>query len=331
MAVINASNLTLFDMARMKDPNGNIAHVVDMLSKDNPLLLDMVWKEGNLDTGELVTYDTNLPVPTWRKMNEGVNATKGTTGQFTETCGLLTGLSKVDTKLAELGGQAPAVRAMQDKKFMTAMNIEMEASIFYSSAKSAPEKMMGLSPRFDDLTTWPNQIISSTSGGAPSGQDQTSIWLIVWGDETVHGIFPKGTKAGFEVEDHGKQLVRDANSKEYFAWVTEFAWRAGIAVRDPRYVVRIANVDTSGLSTTGSAIMQDMASALEQVKDLNAGRPAFYCNRKVRKFLRLQALDSTKNSTLHIDSKVYNKPVVFFDEVPIHRTDSLLSTEAIVS
>jgi len=332
MAAIGQGNLTLLDLARAKNPDGSIASVVELLTKDNPLLEDMVWKEGNLDTGELVTFRSGLPAITWRRLNEGVAATKGDTAQYVETCGLMSGLSKIDVKLAELGGNAPAVRAGQDRAFITAMNVELENAIFYSSTKTNPEKIMGLAPRFDTKSIWTNQVISSTAGGAPSGTNQTSIWLVVWGDDKVYGVTPKGTQAGIEMIDRGQQLVRDVPGNEFFAWVTEFNWRAGLVVKDPRYVVRIGDIRVTGgtLAGTGSALLQNMASALERVKDLG-GRPAFYCNRTIREYLRLQALDTSKTSMLNITTNVGSRPVLMFDEVPVRRSDSILNNEAALS
>ncbi len=40
-----------------------------------------------------------------------------------------------------------------------------------------------------------------------TGTDNTSIWL-VWGENTVHGIFPKGQKAGIQMEDKGRDTGR---------------------------------------------------------------------------------------------------------------------------
>lgn len=334
MPTINNTNMTLLDIARRKDQAGNIATVVEMLSRDNPLLgEDVVWREGNLDTGFKVSRREGLPQVTWRRLNEGVIPSKSDVGEYVETCGLMSALSKVDIKALESAGspsEAAALRAQEDSGFQQAFRNELERAMFYESTRTNPERMMGLSPRFDSVAAWPNNLISSTAGGAPSGADQTSIWLVVWGDNTVFATFPKGTKAGFEMIDRGDQLVRDGNGNEYFAKVSEYNWRVGLVVRDYRYIVRIANVDTSGLSYTGNALIQDMAKALERVQDLNAGRAAFYCNRRVREYLRLQAMDTVKNGTLTME-QVAGKPVVMMGGVPVRRTDALLNTEAIVT
>ncbi len=42
-----------------------------------------------------------------------------------------------------------------------------------------------------------------------TGDTLTSIWLVSWGDNTVHGIYPKGSKSGLEHEDLGRLTVAD--------------------------------------------------------------------------------------------------------------------------
>ena len=329
MATINDGNLTLLDNLKRRDPGGAIAKIVEALSLSSPLLQDMVWKEGNLTTGELVTTRTALPPISWRRMNEGVAPSKSITDQVTETCGMLNGQSIVDVKLAKLGGDEMAFRASEDKAFVQAMNNTLESAYFYASTKVNPERLMGLSPRLDAISGNPyaNQIINFNGGSGASGNDQNSIWLVGWGDETVYGIYPKGSVGGLQYKDMGEQLVLDSNSRRFRAYVTDWSWDAGLVVKDARYLIRIANVDTSNLLATGKLLIQDMIRATERIQDLDNCRPVFYCNRRVREFLRLQSQDTSQNSTITFDT-VAGKPVMMFGGVPVRRTDALLSTES---
>lgn len=331
MTTLNASLPTLLDMVKLKEPDGKIASIVESLSTSNPLLQDMVWKEGNLPTGHVVTSRTGLPSVSWRKFNEGTAASKSRTDQFTEACGMLSGRSNVDCELADLNGDKAAFRLSEDKAFMQALNKEMETGFFYHSTKTAPEKIMGLAPRLDAISgsAFPNQIIDWS--GSSSGSDQTSVWLIVWGPDTVFGIYPKGSVGGISAKDMGEQYVLDSGGSNSFrAYSTDWTWKAGLCVKDARYLVRICNIDTSAIAATGHLLLDDMTRALEQVQDLDMGRPAFYCNRTIRTYLRLQATDSVRNSTLAYDN-VAGKPVLTFGGVPVRRTDALVNTEAVIS
>jgi len=132
---------------------------------------------------------------------------------------------------------------------------------------------------------------------------------------------------GLQYKDMNEQLVTDAQGRRFRAYVTDWSWDAGLVVKDARYLIRIANVDTSNLLATGKLLIQDMIRATERIQDLDNCRPVFYCNRRVREFLRLQSQDTSQNSTITFDT-VAGKPVMMFGGVPVRRTDALLSTDS---
>lgn len=328
---VGGSVPNLFDMMSAMDPNGAIARIIEAVTKKSPMLQSMAWKEGNLPTGHKITTRTALPSLKWRRLNEGIPATKGKTSQVVETCGQLAGLSKVDTDLARINGNEAAFRASQDKAFIASFANQLESALFYSSTKDTPEQIQGLIPRLDSLSgNYGKQIIDCqiASGGSPA--DQTSMVFVVWGDDTVHGIYPKGMPAGLQSNDMGKQLVLDASNNQFSAWVTEWKWNLGVCVEDYRYLVRLANIDTSAIVGTGKLLIEDMIKAYHQVQDWSSGRGAIYCNRLVATYLHLQAQDTTKNSTLTLDN-IGGMPIVRFLGVPIYVTDGLVNTEDIVA
>jgi hypothetical protein len=73
-----------------------------------------------------------------------------------------------------------------------------------------------------------------------------------------------------------------------------------------------------------------MTQAIELLPEMRMGRPVFYCNRTVRSFLRRQIVNKVAQSTLSMDT-VAGKRVVTLDDIPVQRTDALLSTEAAVA
>lgn len=327
MATINATLPTLQDIISRTAPNGAIAPVVELLTMENALLKDMVWKEGNLPTGHQFTSRKALPSGTWRRFNEGVAPQKSRTDQVVETCGMLDAISKVDCALAKVNGNEAAFRASEDSAFVSGLSNDLETAFFYSSTLTDPEKILGLSPRLDSTTgTWGGQILDSQI--AASGNDQASMWFIVWGP--VYGIYPKGMVGGLQYEDMGKQLTRDASNNEFKAWVSTWEWKVGLCVEDARSVVRLANIDTSAIAETGKLLIQDMVKAYHQLKNRNRGRAAIYCNSKIATYLHLQALDSTTNSTLSIEN-IGGQAITHFLGIPIRETDALTNTEAVVS
>jgi hypothetical protein len=333
MAILAQSLPTLLDKVKRMAPNGAIDNIVEQLTMRNAILEDMVWSEGNLPTGHLFTSRTGLPSVAWRKLNQGVSPGKSLTDQVTETCGMLEATSAVDCEVARLNGNEAAFRASEDNAFLQSLNNEVSTGLFYHSTAATPEKFGGLTPRFNatsSVSTLPqsSQIIKSTA--SPSGSDQTSIWLVCWGPDTVFGIYPKGTVGGIETEDMGKQLWDDGTGKKFRAWVTYWTWRVGLVVKDWRYVVRIANIDTSAIGATDTTIIEAMIKATHQIQDLKMGRPVFYCNRTVGAYLHLQARSGVTNSTLSIEN-IGGSPITKFLGIPVRETDALINTEDAVA
>jgi hypothetical protein len=332
MATINGTYATIADLVKAKNPNGSQAKVVEVLMQQTPMLEDIPFREGNLDTGHRVTSRTALPTIEWRRINKGYNSSKGKTDQVDEACGSMVGKSVIDTKLVELNGGL-AYRAGQDMAFTQSFKHEFETGLIYHSTKTAPEKFMGLAGRFDS-TSAPqgNQIFLHDPAAA--GSDQTSIWIVGWGDNSVYGITPKGSTGGLKSKDMGIHYVDDGSGTgaTYSAFITEWGWDVGLCVEDWRYVVRIANIDTSNLADNGNALIKSVVRALEEkMYSLEGGiKPVIYVNRKIGSFWRLQAMDSVKNATLTLET-VGGKRVLMFDGIPVRRTDALLNTEAPIS
>lgn len=331
MATLSTIHPTLLDVAKAKDPNGQIGKVVEILSETNEVLDDMVFIEGNLPTGHRSIIRTGLPVPTWRKLYGGVQPTKGTTAQVTDNCGSLEAYAEIDKALADLSNNAAAYRMIQDRAHIEGMNIEMADTLFYGSEGTEPEAFTGLTPRFNSTT--PANADNIILGGG-SGADNSSVWLVVWGEGKCHGIYPQGSKAGISVADKGQVTIEDVDGSggRMEAYRTHYRWDMGMVVADWRYVVRIANIDNSDLTknaASGADLVDLMTQALELVPSLSGGRPAFYCNRTVKSFLRRQIKNS--NNVQITMGEVAGKRVTMFDEVPVRRCDALHSAEALVS
>lgn len=325
---------TLADFAKREDANGKIDTIVELLKQSNEILDDMVFQEGNLPTGHKTTVRTGLPSATWRLLNYGVQPSKSSTAQVVDTCGMLEAYAEVDKALADLNGNTAEFRLSEDRAFLEKMNQEMAATLFYGNTAANPEKFLGLAPRFATVSTDTTNIGSQIiRGGGASGQsDLTSIWLVAWGPNTVHGIFPKGSKAGFMHQDLGEQTLTDAAGGKYQGYRTHYKWDIGLCVRDWRYVVRIANVDTGDLTknaASGADLIDLMTQAVELLHDTGLGRPVFYCNRTIRSFLRRQIVNKVANSTLSMD-QVAGKMVMGFDGIPVRRCDQLLNTETYI-
>ena len=330
MSTLASTHPTLLDITKRLDPQGKVDTIAELLSQTNEILDDMVWIEGNLPTGHRTTVRSGLPTPTWRKLYGGVQPTKSRTVQVTDGCGMLEAYAEVDKALADLNGNTGAFRLSEDRAHIEGMNTEFAQTLFYGSESNEPEAFTGFGARFNDQAAENGSNII-TSAADPDGTDNTSIYLVVWGPNTVHGIYPKGSKAGLNMEDKGQVTIEnvDGNGGRMEAYRTHYRWDCGLSVRDWRYVVRI-NIDQEDLvknAASGPDLVDLMTQAVELIPTLSMGRPAFYCNRTVRSFLRRQIANKVAASTLTME-QVAGKHVTMFDGIPVRRCDSITNTES---
>lgn len=332
MSTLGANVITLADHAKRLDPNGNSADIVEMMAQTNEILQDMHFKEGNLVTGDRTTIRTGLPTVYWRMMNQGVLTSKSTTAQVDEGCAMLESWSEVDIALANLGGNPAAFRLSEARAFIEAMGQELAQTTFYGAA-SSPEEFVGLAPRYS-ATSAANGSNILLAGGA--GSDNSSIWLVVWGERTIHGIFPKGSKAGIQHHDHGEQTVDNAGGvtgAKMRAFQDQFVANTGLVVKDWRYAVRIPNIDISALVTesAGADLIKLMIKATKRVPALKAGKAAFYMNRSVLQMFDIQHRDAVQSGGgLNYDN-VQGQVVMSFRGIPLRQCDVLHELEGVVA
>lgn len=331
MATLSTGALTLADWAKRQDPQGKIPVVAELLSQRNEVLEDAVFMEGNLPTGHRSIIRTGLPAVYWRSVNSGVPSSKSTTRQVDDACGMLEAFCRVDKDLAELNGELGAFRLSEDKAFLEAMNQTQASTLFYGNPATDNRQYLGLANRYGTISGAANGQNILDAGG--TGSVNTSIWLVVWGDNTVFCPFPKGTRAGLIHNDDGLLTVYDATNNPYKAYQTHYQWKNGLVVKDWRYVVRICNIDTTISSNNIAAdLIALMSRALDRIPSFNEGRAAFYMNRTLYSILRLQALNKTMPSALTIEKGLnqFGTPQTWasFEGVPLRRVDQLLNTES---
>ena len=325
MSLIGTTAVTLADIAKRTDPGGKIDAIVEMLSQTNEVLEDMPFVEGNLPTGHKTIIRTGLPTAAWRLLNYGVPQSKSQTQAVTDTCGMLEAYAEVDKALADLNGNAASFRLSEDRAFLEAMNQEMASTLFYGDTAKNPERFLGLSARYPTLDKAKSATFENiVDVGGTAANKLTSVWLVCWGDQTVHGIYPKDSKVGFVHDDKGQVTLFDASGNKYEGYRTHYKWVLGLTLRDWRYVARIANIDLATI--TDDKLIESMVLATEALPNQKLGKPVFYMNRQTRTRLR-NALRRSANVHLSL-GEAAGKPVLSFDEIPVKRCDALLNTEA---
>jgi hypothetical protein len=229
---------TLADLAAVIGPDSKEAKITNVLTKKNPFLDVLPWMEGNLATGHQIKQTaTHLAQASWRQINRGVTNDKTDVNTFTETCGRLEREIPIDEALVELNGGS-AYMMKETRMGIEGIGQQLMTALLYESPLDNPERILGLTPRFPATSGFDTS--GQVKAGTNAGTNAHSLWILTPG-EHLHGIFPKGTKAGLEVIDRGVQRFADAQSpaKYFYGPAQSLVWRVGLVVDDYRYLVRI--------------------------------------------------------------------------------------------
>lgn len=295
MATLGGDLFTLADTAKLLDPKGMLARVINTLSQSNPMIEDAFVMPSNLPTSHRGSRVVGEPTVGFRRINAGVASSKATFEQYEDVISLIETQSTVDEELLNISGNPSAIRAKFAKPFVSAMTKFVTESLIYGSLADNDAEFNGLNVRYGTLG-------DNVLGCGDTGSDLSSIYLINW-CEDFHLIYPMNTQGGLVHVDRGPQQVQqstDPAGAKYWAYVDQFKWHIGLSVGDNRQAVRICNLqvaDVEGISglqemtdyTTN--ILFRMYDAIAALPDEGGGgKPCFYMPRSVYRGLNKQAL-----------------------------------------
>lgn len=335
MATIGNTYLTLLDLYKQSEDTRDIADVIEILNHTNEMMGDAPVMECNQGTTHLTTVRAGLPEPTWRKLYQGVQPTKGTTAQVRDATGMMEDWSEIDAKLVELAKNPAKFRLNEGKAHVEGLMQAAARTLIYGDISTEPEKFTGLTPRFSSETAGNG---SQLVDGGGSGNVNTSVWFVTWGENSVHLLYPEGSTGGLKREDKGKTTKELNDGSLYDVYREKFTWDLGVSVRDWRGVARVCNIDTTLLGSdptvtgyTGADLIDLMIDAYYRLDNPNqpAGKTVIYCSRTIAAYLHKQA-SNKKNVNLTLEN-VDGRPVTSFLGHPIRRMDAILDTEAAVT
>ena len=350
MATVNTgSYLTLMDLANMP-MNKDVKDMVNMLGQYNPMLSDAPAVPCNRGVHHEHHVVTGLPKAFWGRYYKGTPNSKGTRQQVKDTPGWLESANEVDTRLVDVLEKATekaSLMAQEASLHFEAMAQAAARSLWYQDITDDPASIVGFGPRFNKPTGAQNSTQVLDAGGT-SG-NLTSIWFITWDPMTTFLIYPKHGKMGIQTKMHENWPATDANGDRYSVYREVFTWHLGLAVKDWRYIVRIANIDTGTLSGgyvsdgtatdefsdfRGTGASADLIKLMNQAYYQHEGRrnrrgkTCIYANRTILEFLEAQARNLPRNLYLNFSQTANNNsPVLNFRGIPIKESDALLNSE----
>jgi hypothetical protein len=334
------------DLARRTDPDGDAADVAELLSQANEIYDDLVWKEGNTNTGHVYTVRTGIPAGTWRYLNQGVPMSKSTTAQGRINCGMLEDQFTIDRKILEMAQDQNKFRYDEDNAHLEGMSQTVAGQFVYGNALSNAAAFTGFEAFYNTVNPSTADNAANVFDGGGVGSNNTSLLLIGWSPRSIYGVFPKGSTAGLKLEPlDTTQLAYDGVGNPYRAAVTWFRQEAGLCIEDWRWGVRLCNLDVTSAGLGGTTPFDIFATLSKMVLRLpKAGRrisgvtetdarsemgmvtrPAIYANRTLRGFMDIQAI---RDKNVLLSPKDYaGQPTEEYRGVPVRILDQLKNTE----
>lgn len=350
MAVLGNGFVNMSDFARAKGSDGTVeGDAINIIAETNEILDDAIARPCNGKNKHETTVISGIPRgnPNWGRLNKGIPGSKVDRTKVEETTGFVEERSTVDARFKDIEGDAnfSAFRMQEASGILEGMGQDMAASWFYENSDTNADGIMGLAPRYDDMSAENGSQIIDAGG---TGSDNTSIWFVTWAPNACHLIYPPDTTAGVTREDKGEQRVSDGNGDPFYAYEETFKWHTGIAVRDFRKIVRIANIDINELMAETVPLYKFMRKALyqghgfrksdkgTQIPGANLDgnfitpRTSIYCNSDVFEALDAMSSNNYGSSDNFIrlsQMEIQGKEVDTYRGMPIRQCDALLNTE----
>lgn len=276
----------------------------------------LVCNDGSMNKTEVITEYPDLQA---RAFNEGVEAVKSQSKVVVDTTSMYGAYSQIDADMLARNGNSARWRAQKEKAFVKGFAQGMATRVFQSAQGADLKDFNGFGVRYQKAC---DQTIDASFGlKANTGDVFTDIWLIDWSDTTVHLIYPEGGLAGLKTTDRGEQDVYDSKGNRFRAFVTDYKWDMGLAIEDPRRVIRIANVNVTALQkdplNSGIDLQLLMVRAQERIPGTLGAQAAWYLPSSVTEALRVQLL-RVPQLTLKPD-EVAGRRVETYAGVPVHR------------
>lgn len=333
MPALISDGPTIIDVEKSKDPKGNALRAANLMAQTIALdaMLNYVPCNGGLyhRVGQIVTE----PGTTIRARNEGVVATKEERVQHDEGFIDFHQWAKVDAGIAQDMGSIEMERAKRVRSGFAAIARKKEYTAFYGSkAASAGKEFDGLTVRFNAV----GQQVIDCGGSATLA----SLWIFRASPETFYWIYPENGLKGMRhrawpIQVEGNQ--GGVTGAQMACYKDEMWQEVGIAVEDPRCIVRCANINTAhftDLSMTQST--SSFTSALHKIMVAHdrlpndvTGRDFGVCNRTVYSGLRRLAMEKSMAAIGWGEASTVlgKRETIMVDGIPIFMSDALTNSE----
>lgn len=325
-----APGYSLVEQAKRIDPDGKLASIVEVLDRETGMILqEAPWMQSNDQWTHKTVRRGTLPNGAWRKLNQGVATEVSRVTEVLDVIGMLETYAEYDKMYID-SMPSPAIARMQEATaFIEGLGQTLVSAILYADANLDPDKMHGLAPR---LGTLDGKFVIGAGG---TGSDLTSIYVLTWGVDKAHFIYPKNMPKtmGINHNDLGEVTISTAttgaaSTAQYQGYRDHYQVVCGLTIRHPKCIGRVANIETAGASNTFD---EDHLIALLNNMKVDANT-RIYCNQTVKTQAEIRLKDKT-NVNWTADKGLDGLPFLRFRGVPVRMIDRdiLLDTETAIS
>lgn len=319
------SQYSLVEQARRIAPDGTLAQIAEVLNrKTGELLTDAPWLPSNDVWTNKTTRRASLPAGSRRRLNQRIAASVSRTAEVMDVIENIEDWCEVDAMLVDSMPSPAQFRAGEDNAFIEGLGQTLVSDILYANNATDPDAMHGIAPR---LSTLDSRFVIGAGG---SGSDVTSIYIVTWGQQYAHLIYPKNMAANMGVKSEDEGVVTSETSDgKMRVYRTHFMVRCGLVVRHPRAIARYANIETAGAS---NLFDEDHLIALLNNMETDAGT-RIYCNETILTQMQIKAKDKTNIHYTPGGNALSGEPPLYFQGIPVRKIsrEILLNTETAIS
>ena len=318
------------DAAAATDPSGKTLEIVEMMDEVNPVLGDIPMVPGNQGSTHMMSVRDGIPDPTFRRLNRGTPVTKATEHAIEFGAAIVEDRGEIDEILVARIKEKEKFRLRQNKGHIQGIGQTLASTLFYGDVEANADRFTGLSAFYSDLAADSGDNVIDAGG---NDSDLTSMWLILWNEDTNTGFYPDGGKAGIEHQDKGLEKCFDSDSNPLYKFVDIFRAQMGLAWGDWRQGARIANLDLSALATAGDEtdtsanLLKFAIQAKGKIFNTNVGKGYWYARREVKTALDIKARNKP-NLQINMATLANGDQVTMLEGYPVHLCDALLPTES---
>jgi len=265
--------LSLLDISKRNGTDASIGLVEEVLTYAPEI--DSLLGRVIPGTSYKTRVRKSLPAgPAFRAANEGSDIVSSAYEQRLCECYVFDAQFRVDEAVADAPEEGGREQLLADE----AIGVVRQKAIalgdqFYRGKTADAKGFIGLQASYDATNM-------EVSAGGVSGT-ATSVWA-VWNDpHGVHWVF--GGNGGLTMSPWTRQQVQDANSRAYFAWVSNLYGWVGLSVNHSQAIGRIKLI-TDAKPLTDSLIADLVAKF--PVPIVQSGNLKLFMNRRARSLLQ---------------------------------------------